>query len=264
MVYKFEIFINFTIKDKRLINILENVLLPVKLYNKLSANYTGPKNKVDDYLWAIIFRYQLLGSNNHQLAVLPNIMKQMQNDYNLNFECFASSINSTFKQYCSIYWDLEKHFGSVGSFFNIIPSQGTFGFNPPYQKDIIDKGINKLLIFLEQATNNLTFIITIPIWDLDGRKYVKEHFNNDLEKQNIDYGEFSIIQTVKNSIYFRGLKMIAKEKFTYIDHNFLLYKNKTIQNTYVIILSNTIVDVKHINEYDFENNYEKVENINTK
>jgi hypothetical protein len=264
MVYKFEIFVNFIIKDKRLINILENVLLPVKLYNKLSTNYTGPKNKVDDYLWAIIFRYQLLGSNNHQLAVLPNVMKQMKNDYNLNFECFASSINSTFKQYCSIYWDLEKHFGSVGSFFNIIPSQGTFGFNPPYQKDIINKGIHKLFNFLEQATDNLTFIITVPIWDLEGRKYVKEHFNNDLEKQNIDYGDFPIIQTIKNSIYFRGLKMISKENFTYIDHNFSLYKNKTIQNTYVIILSNTTVDIKHINEYDFENNYEKVENINVK
>jgi hypothetical protein len=46
--------------------------------------------------------------------------------------------------------------------------------------------------------------------------------------------------------------MIPKEKFTYIDHNFELYKNKTIQNTYVIILSNKEY-IKKLDTYDFEN-----------
>jgi hypothetical protein len=40
--------------------------------------------------------------------------------------------------------------------------------------------------------------------------------------------------------------MIPKEKFTYIDHNFELYKNKTIQNTYLIVLSNTNFNINHI------------------
>ncbi len=253
--YKFEIIVSFSIKDKRLNNILNNILLPIKIYEKLANNFTGQKNKFDDYLWSIIFRYQLLGSNNHQLAVLPNIMDLMRQDYKLNFECFASSINSTFPNYCSIYWDLEKHFGSVGSFFNIVPVKGTFGFNPPYQKDIIELGINKLLYFLKETNEELTFIITIPIWDLEGRNKMKELYNNELEKQNIDYGDFSIISHVKNSEYFRGIRLIPKEKFTYIDHNFELYKNKTIQNTYVIMLSNKNTDFDSINNYDFENNY---------
>ncbi len=253
--YKFEIIVSFSIKDKRLNNILNNILLPIKIYEKLANNFTGQKNKFDDYLWSIIFRYQLLGSNNHQLAVLPNIMDLMKQDYKLNFECFASSINSTFPNYCSIYWDLEKHFGSVGSFFNIVPLKGTFGFNPPYQKDIIELGINKLLYFLKETNEELTFIITIPIWDLEGRNKMKELYNNELEKQNIDYGDFSIISHLKNSEYFRGIRLIPKEKFTYIDHNFELYKNKTIQNTYVIMLSNKNTDFNSINNYDFENNY---------
>ncbi len=250
--YKFEIIVNFAIKDKRLQNILNNILLPSKIYDKLSNKYTGPTGKLDEYLWAIIFRYQLLGSNNHQLAVLPSIMNKMSSDYNLNFECFASAINSTFTNYCSLYYDLEKYFGSVGSFFKMIPIKGTFGFNPPYQKDIIDLGINKLLYYLENTTEPLTFIITIPIWDSDGRSYMKEHYNNELEKQNIDYGDFPIVNRAKSSKYFRGLRMIAKENFTYIDHNFELYKNKTIQNTYVIILSNTNLQIEKLNEYNFE------------
>ena len=249
--YKLDIIVYFSIKDKRLLNILNNILIPIKIYDKLVHAYTGPKSKVDEYLWAIVFRYQLLGSNNHQLAVLPNIMESMTNDYNLNFECFASAINSTYPRYCSIYYDLEKHFGSVGSFFNITPIKGTFGFNPPYQKDIIELGINKLLNFLN-SSQQLTFIITIPVWDNIGRNYMKEHYNNELEKQNIDYGDFPIVNNIRESKYFKGLRMISKDNFTYVDHNFELYKNKTIQNTYVIMLSNFDQDLTNLNGYDFE------------
>ena len=134
------------------------------------------------------------------------------------------------------------------------PVKGTFGFNPPYQKDIMELGISKLLTFLDESSitkNDLTFIITIPIWDIEGKKAMKELYNNELEKQNIDYGEFEIINSVKNSKYFKGLRMISKEEFTYVDHNFDLYKNKTIQNTYVILLSNSNVSIDKINEYNF-------------
>jgi hypothetical protein len=260
--YKFEIIIGFNINDKRLLNILNNILLPIKIYDKLYQSYSGPQDLIDDYLWSIIFRYQLLGSNNHQLAVLPNIMNNMNKDYNLNFECFASAINSTFKNYCSIYWDLERYFGSVGSFFNIIPIKGTFGFNPPYQKDIINLGVNKIFNFLKESTEELTFIITIPIWDIEGRNKMKELYNNELEKQNIEYGDFQIISEIKKSDYFREMLMIPKEKFTYVDHNFDLYKNKTIQNTYVIVLSNTNKKFDYIKTYDFENNYVEFEQEN--
>jgi hypothetical protein len=45
--------------------------------------------------------------------------------------------------------------------------------------------------------------------------------------------------------------MISKENFSYIDHNFKLLKNKTIQNTYVIILSsNNNIDITKILTYD--------------
>ena len=250
--YTFHLSTSFLIKDKRLLNILNNILIPIPIYEKLTKVYTGPENKIDEYLWGIIFRYQLLGSNNHQLAVLPNIMKSMNNDYNLNFECFASTINSTFPLYCSIYYDLEHYFGSIGSFFNITPIKGTYGFNPPYQKDIIELGVNKLFTFLENTDEHLTFIITIPIWDNDGKAIMKEKYNNELEKQNIDYGDFDIINQMKTSKFYAGLRMIPKEQFTYIDHNFELYKNKTIQNTYVIILSNHLLILDSLNNYDFE------------
>jgi hypothetical protein len=246
--YKFNIDILYLIKDNRLNNILDNILIPDDVYDKMINNYIGPSNLQDIYIWTIIFRYQLLGSNNHQLAVLPRIVNLMETDYNLNFECFASAINTSQKKFCSIFYDIEKFFGSCGNFFNLVPEEGTFSCNPPYEKEIIYKCIYKIFKHLEDSSNKnlkLTFIITIPIWNIEDQK----QFNN--YEQKIDYGDFNIINEIKESSYFIGLKMISKEKFTYIDYNFKLYKNKTIQHTYIIMLSTVKENFNHIMEYDF-------------
>ena len=109
----------------------------------------------------------------------------------------------------------------------------------------------KSLNFLMQAKenkNDLTFIITIPIWDLEGKK----NFINNLSYQNIDYGDFEIIKEISESEFHIITRMIAKENFTYIDHNFKLSKNKTIQNTYVIVIStNDNFDPSFLMSYDF-------------
>ncbi len=246
--YKYKVDLLYLIKDNRLNNILENVLIPEDVYNNMSKNYSGPLNLLDNYIWTIIFRYQLLGSNNHQLAVLPRIIKLMENDYKLNFECFASAINTSQKQFCSIFYDIEKYFGSCGNFFNLIPEEGTYSCNPPYEKEIIYKCIYKIFKHLEDSFNKnlkLSFIITIPVWDKEGQ----QHFNS--YEQKIDYGEFDIINEIKESPFFIGLRMISKEQFTYIDYNFKLYKNKTIQHTYIILLSTDKLDFNNIMEYDF-------------
>ena len=249
--YKFKINVFFGIKDKRLINILDNTLIPVDVYNKLKNNYTGNIKDMDAIICLIIFRYQLLGSNNHQLGILPNIINDMNKDYGLNFECFASSINSTLNNYCSIYYDLEKYFGSCGNFFNINLIEGTYSFNPPYQKDIMNQGIIKLFSLLNNAkinNKNLTFIMTIPIWDKEGQEIINQH-------NKIDYGDFNIIKDIKTSEFFIGIRIISKDNFTYLDHNFKLYKNKTIQNTYIIMMStDKTIDFLYINNYNFMNN----------
>jgi hypothetical protein len=56
---------------------------------------------------------------------------------------------------------------------------------------------------------------------------------------------------IVNSKHFKGKRLIRKDDFTYIDHNFKLYKNKTIQNTYVFILSNYDIDLDQFSNYEF-------------
>ena len=234
---------------------MNNIFIPKDVYERCKSRYTGLNKYLDINIWIILFRYQLLGSNNHQLAILPRIINNMEKDFKLNFECFASAINSVSKNYCSIYYDIEKYFGSKGSFFNLKPKSGTYSFNPPYQSDIITNGINKLLFYLEEANKIkkiLNFIITIPIWDIKGKELMNEVNNG------IDYGEFEIVNKIKKNKYFRGLKMISKENFTYLDHNFKLYKDVTIQNTYVIVLSSDKNNnfIEKIDKYNFKKNNE--------
>ncbi len=236
---------------KKLVNIINNIMIPVEQYDFMSLNYNGPEESKDIILWIILFRYQLLSSNNNQLAVLPKIYKKMEDDFQLSVECFASAINTSSKYYCSLYYDVEKYFGSIGNFFNLTPTRGTFSFNPPYQYDIITNGINKIFTHLENTTDKLTFIITIPIWDNVGKEYMSTHMvenNNNI----IKYNDFDIMNKIRDSCYFKGLRMISKDNFTYMDHNFYLFKNKTIQNTYVIIMSNYECNfIEKINEYNF-------------
>ena len=245
--YKFSIIVGFGINNEKLENIINNILLPIDVYNKLKINYSGDIKFIDEYIWSIIFRYQLLSSNNHQLGILPNVIKKLEQEYNLTFECFASAINCTLNNYCSIYYDLEHLFGSHGNFFNTTFIEGMHTFNPPYQKNIIDKGYMKINYHLNIASNNkkkLTFFLTFPVWDKEGQQLIK--CNN-----KIDYGEFEVIDLIKKSLHFKGLKIIPKEKFTYIDHNFKLLKNKTIQNTYIILLSTDDLNFNNIDSYDF-------------
>ncbi len=245
--YKFLISVNFGINNEKLENIINNILIPIDIYNKLKNCYTGNPKLIDDYIWSIIFRYQLLSSNNHQLGILPSVIKQLENDYELKFECFASAINSTLNNYCSIYYDLEQYFGSHGNFFNKTFIEGTHTFNPPYQKNIIDLGFKKISHHLNIASTNnklLTFFLTIPVWDKEGQKII--NCNN-----KIDYGEFEVIDLIKKSPFFKGLRIISKEEFTYIDHNFKLLKNKTIQNTYFILLSSNDISFDKVNSYNF-------------
>ena len=242
------------IMNNKLNNIINNIIIPVNQYNMMKNRYNG--NDIDNIIWIIIYRYQLLSSNNNQLAVLQHILEKMKNDFNLSVECFASAINGSLSNYCSLYYDVEKYFGSIGSFFQMIPTKGVYSFNPPYQYDIISNGITRIINIMklsktEDVENKLCFIITIPIWDIEGKKYMKENMTEN-NNNTIDYDDFNIMNDIRQSIYFKGLRMISKNDFTYFDHNFHLYKNKTIQNTYVIIMSNYECDyIEKINKYDF-------------
>jgi hypothetical protein len=52
--------------------IINNIIIPVEQYNKMKIRYISTSNNIDNLdsiLWIILYRYQLLSSNNNQLAL---------------------------------------------------------------------------------------------------------------------------------------------------------------------------------------------------
>ena len=230
-------------------NILNHIFISKNKYNFLEKKFWGPKNKLDYYIWAILFRYQTLGSNNHQLAILPKIIKNLKKDFKMNMETFGSAINSSSKYFCSLYPDIENFFGSFGNFFDVKFIEGFYNFNPPFQEDIIELGINRIFNLLENSKNynkKLAFFVTIPVWDTEGKKKlgIKDNFN-----------DFEIINKIKKSKFIKINLVYKKNKFSYLDHNFELIKNTTIQNSYVFVLANYNDNFEKIKKYDFFNQY---------
>ena len=113
----------------------------------------------------------------------------------------------------------------------------------------------KILENLKTADINnkqLTFIITIPIWDKLGKKIMKYNHPEKIDKPIIEYDEFLALKDVFDSKYFKAKLMISKDKFTYLDHNFHLYKNVTIQHTYILVLSTSNYNFQDVlNKYNF-------------
>ena len=77
--YKFVLKNNNYLFNNRLDNILNNIIIPINEYNNMKLKFTGSKEKLDEYIWIILFRYQLLGSNNNQISCFTKCFRSNEN-----------------------------------------------------------------------------------------------------------------------------------------------------------------------------------------
>jgi hypothetical protein len=250
--YQIKIQLYEKITDENISKIIRNIKVSSTVYKKLKNKYSiyskNYKNiDIDVLLWCLLFRYITLGSHNHQLAVIPSVMDTLKSKIKLNIEVFASGINHYLDNYCSLFNDIEKYFGSLGSFFNIKPIRGLFGFNPPYENYIMEKGTERLISFLKDSESKgkpLGFLITIPVWDKEGKNIMEKEYNSKPGKNMIiEYGEFKTINMIEQSKFMKIKRMVPKNDFSYLDYFNMIYKDKTIQNTYVILLTNKYLNI---------------------
>ena len=172
-----------------------------KLYNRM-LNKCNMTDNINDYfnrnILCLALRYYTLESYNQQLAVNPDFYKYLKNNHNVGCELFGSSFNTFFDNYCSLYYDLENYFGSVGSFFNIIIKEGFYVANPPFDDTIMLEMSKKFINFMddaEQNNKNLSILITIPAWtEFEGLDYLLKSkylsFNTYIIKKKAKYYDY--------------------------------------------------------------------------
>ena len=241
-----------------------NVNINYTLYNRLLTklkNNNIDKNMYNICIFCLIFRYSYIDSINQQLAI-NNDIKYMFKKYNINFELFGSAINTISDHYCSLYYDIEKYFGSKGNVFNINLYSGIYWCNPPYDEYIMKKIAIKLKNILDTQTN-IGFLITIPIWDKYTqniiinnniksveRNYKKNDNTNDKEKYK-DYALYHILYK-----YIKEELIIPKFRIPYFNHRLNQYIYAS--NTYMLFVYNNI-DINYTNYIkDIQNEFENI------
>jgi len=214
------------------------VKIPISVYLKI-------KNKCDNdvVILILMLRYKLINSWNTHLSINPYLFKFIKKTFNVDFECFGSCFNTVCENYCSLFYDLEKHFGSKGSFFDYQLNNGFYELNPPFITTIIELSIEKILHNLEKSNTQLSFFMTLPVWDFNGKKeIIDKELGKTTSLNNIDYEDFNIINKIKSSKYLKLIQIIPKNNFAYFDYYNTKMKSFSIQHTYIIILSNQIID----------------------
>ena len=99
----------------------------------------------------MVLRYKSIGIGGQQWNMPFANYKYLNNKYDLSVEGFASPINSQLirispeKKFCSIFYDTDHWFGSLGSFFDLDISDKSICVNPPYMELIMVKTVFKIL-----------------------------------------------------------------------------------------------------------------------
>lgn len=198
-----------------------NKLDIIKLQKWYGINETN-SFKFYNALFCMMLRYYTIGDTTSQAALPKNIFNILQTKYKIQHECFASPLNAYFSSYCSGFYDTDKYFGSVGSFFKFYPKSGFYEVNPPFNEIVMQKMVEHIEYLIYNSNNNLAFLVIIPKWNdiaspmwqsLTNSRYKKLYFDILANKHH----------------YYKGNKYrIKNEQMWMAKHTtsiFLLYKN---------------------------------------
>lgn len=176
-----------------------------------------------DKVGMLLLRYDFLGSLNEHLSVPPRMLKSLKVDT----ELFGTPFNTTCTSYCSPFLDIEKYFGSNGSFFDFeLQSDKLYFFNPPFDEELMKLASEKILQALK-VIPNITIIVTLPVWDSKSQQKI------NIRDNGMTFEAFEIL---KASVYCKESSILNKNIHLYF--NFFENKNVSVSYSHLIVLSN--------------------------
>ncbi|EDQ90865.1 uncharacterized protein MONBRDRAFT_6793 [Monosiga brevicollis MX1] len=110
----------------------------------------------------ILFEPYVDGENSMPAAFKAFLTKQLH----CCFDSFASPFNAYYRNFASAAPDLDSFFGSVGSFFDFTPSQGSFVAFPPFVELVLDRTADRIEALLNASSDPLSFVVMMPEWRL--------------------------------------------------------------------------------------------------
>ena len=236
---------------KEEIKIICNLKLKRRMDRKYDKNYKGEKESEylidrDKHIACVILRYQALMGDSHQFAMKHDFKKALKKKHNVNVELFASSINSYYDIYCSLFYDIEQFFGSKGSFYHLKLNKGFYIANPPYETNLLKEMVEKFKNDIEKPNDNKLIIsYGLPNWNDDtmgvfealkiSDNMVKENdklfFKRTMKSGQVKWinelngKEKTIASHCRFLIQNENRKIITEKEFNYLIDNFWIGDN---------------------------------------
>lgn len=241
-LYDKNVKITLNITDK--IKYKNELIIPIHIFNHLVKNYNIKNYNIyntDDLIinkdiisniYILFTRYMTISNGNNQASILPSFKKLIKEKLNIKIELFGSPLNTSFTTFGSYFYDIDKHFGSIGNFFNMNIIRGYYEINPPFDRCIIHKIFKICLNFLEISENNkepLLFLFIIP----------QTYFNNKSTNNLYLFDNFLKFDILLN-----------KNQFPYIRYS-RDFKNTVVKP--IVLTRLFICATSHISDYAKEN-----------
>jgi len=214
----------FTYRNKPY-SLLNSHSLRSAQYDRVQKLYSGDPKMMNTYITILLSRYDACGINNKHYAVPPKVIEYS----GARTELFGSPFNTCCAEYCSPFPDIEKYFGSLGSFFDIgLLSSGIYFMNPPYDEQFIYDAVIKVLQSLETKAE-IIVIANLPMWDAESQESHKGRRFTDKP--------FRALQELEKSRFIKSRAMLRYENHLFYDY----YSGKLIPtaDTHLIVLGNT-------------------------
>lgn len=108
----------------------------------------------------VLMRYDALKGSVFHAGLPPAVMDVLKKDFGVFMECFASPLNCYFPRYCSMFTD-DFAFGSLGSFFQFRPLDGSFLAFPPFVSSVVIAAVKHIEDLLLSSNRALSFVLVV-------------------------------------------------------------------------------------------------------
>lgn len=165
------IYKNNTLKYKNYIikfpsNVKDNLY---KKYKKNEKKEGNKKRNFFEICFCLLLRYKTFGGETHQLSMEKKFKDEMRKKFNIDFELFASAVNSYYTKWCSLFYDIEKYFGSYGNFYHLKLVKGFYIANPPYETLLLEKMTLHFVKNINESKKELSISFGLPNWGKYGK-----------------------------------------------------------------------------------------------
>lgn len=129
--------------------------------NMMRKRFGNREGNANEAILIVLIRYAALNAGSHQYILDMKYKELLREKFGADFECFASGLNATYSQFCSLFPDVEAPFGSKGNFVGLRMKSGYFQANPPYNVVALERMYYKVAEVMAES-GPIVYTISIP------------------------------------------------------------------------------------------------------